>query len=51
MSRMQTSETVAVAPSNNIYTVLAIAGTVAVAIGLIVLILKANALGIELFKM
>ena len=44
-----TTETITVAPSNNIYTVLAALGFLAVALGLIVMFLRANALGVELF--
>jgi hypothetical protein len=50
MSRIPTGDMVPVPPSNNVYTVLAALGTVVVAIGLIVLFVRANALGVELLK-
>jgi capsular polysaccharide biosynthesis protein len=49
MTRAATTDTVTVAPANNVYTVLAALATVAVAIGLVVLFLRANQLGIKLF--
>jgi hypothetical protein len=48
MSRIATGDTIAVPPSNNIYTVLAALGTLAVAMGLAILFVRANALGMKL---
>lgn len=50
MTRTDTEHTVTVAPSDNIYTVLAAVATVAVLIGLVVLLIRANTLGVELLK-
>ena len=49
MSRaVQTTQPVAVAPSNNVYTVLAIIGFIAGIMGLVVLFMRAGDLGVEL---
>jgi len=37
-------------PQNNIYTVLALAGVVVAVLGLIVVFMRANALGVDFFK-
>jgi len=51
MSRAATGDTIVVKPSANVYTVLAVAGTLASAIGLLVLILRAQEiLGGSLFS-
>ncbi len=42
MSRAATGDTVIVKPSNNVYTALAIVGTVVVIVGLVALFMKAN---------
>jgi len=49
MTRAVATDTVTVAPSNNVYTVLAALATVAVAIGLTVLFIRAKQLGVQLF--
>lgn len=53
MSRASSSkpETVTVAPSNNIYTVLAVVGFLTALIGLAVLFLRQDSLGVQLLKM
>lgn len=43
-------EPVTVAPSNNVYTGLAVAGTVAVVFALAILFLRARSMGIDLLK-
>ncbi len=50
MTRAATGDTVTVAASSNVYTALLALATVAVAIGLVVLIMRAQTLGIELLK-
>ena len=50
MARAPAAEPVLVAPSNNIYTVLAAAGSLALIFALVTLFLRANALGVELLK-
>jgi hypothetical protein len=45
-----TTDTVTVAASSNIYTALVVLATIAVAIGLVVLFLRAQTLGVELLK-
>jgi hypothetical protein len=49
MARASAPIPVTVAPSNNIYTALALAGTVGALLGLAVLFLRAGALSIRLF--
>jgi hypothetical protein len=49
MTRGTTNDPVTVAPTNNIYTALTAAATVAVLIGLIVLFIRAKAVGVVLF--
>jgi hypothetical protein len=49
MSRGAATEAVTVAPTNNIYTALAAAALVATAVGLIVLFVRASAIGIKFF--
>jgi hypothetical protein len=49
MTRVAATDTVTVAPSNNVYTVLTALATVAVAIGLMVLFIRAKQLGVVLF--
>lgn len=51
MTRTATGDTVQIAPSNNIYTVLTGLATLAVLLGLIVLLVRAHTLGIDLWKM
>ena len=43
-------EPVTVAPTNNIYTVLSAAGTVALVLSLLILFVKAKELGVDLLK-
>jgi hypothetical protein len=43
-------ETVTVAPSNNVYTALAAAGTLALVFALAILFLRARDMGIDLLK-
>jgi len=51
MSRAATGDTIVIKPSANVYTVLAIVGTLASAIGLLVLFLRAQTiLGGSLFS-
>lgn len=50
MSRVASGDTVTVPAGNNVYTVLAAAAAVAVLVGLIVIFIRANALGVELLK-
>jgi hypothetical protein len=50
MTRVASGEMVPVPASNNIYTVLLAAANVAVAIGLLVVFIRANVLGVQLFK-
>ena len=52
MSRIPTTggDVVVRKPQNNIYTVLAVIGTVVAVLGLIVIYLRATALDINLFK-
>jgi hypothetical protein len=50
MSRVAGGETIAVPASNNIYTVLLALANVAVVLGLAVLFIRANALGVQLLK-
>ncbi len=50
MSRLPSSpNTILVKPTNNVYTALAAAGLVAVIVALVVLFLRADALGIKIF--
>ena len=49
MTRAASGDTVTVAPSNNIYTALLGAGVVVVAIGLIILFLRAQTLDVKLY--
>ena len=51
MSRITTttSQPIAVAASDNIYTVLTLASSVALVLGVLVLFLRAKALGVQLF--
>lgn len=49
MSRMSGGETIPIRPTNNIYTVLTGVATAVVAVGLILLFLRASALGVSLF--
>ena len=49
MSRVQTGDVVVRKADNNIYTVLAFAGVVVAVLGLIVIFMRANALGVKLF--
>ena len=44
MSRITAEETVVVKPTNNIYTVLAVAATVALVTALVIIFLRANSL-------
>jgi hypothetical protein len=48
MARAATGDTVTVAASNNIYTVLAGVGTLAVVLSLVVMFLRAGTLGLNL---
>jgi hypothetical protein len=50
MARVAGSETIAVPASSNIYTVLLGAAIVAVVLGLLVVFIRANTLGIQLLK-
>ena len=47
MARIASGETVQIEPTNNIYTVLAAVASLAVLIGLIVLFVRASALGVN----
>ena len=49
MSRAATGDTVVVKPSNNVYTVLAIIATLAVAMALVVLYIRSQQMGIKFF--
>jgi hypothetical protein len=49
MTRAASGDTVTVAPSNNVYTGLLGLAVVVVAIGLVVLFLRANTLGVKFF--
>lgn len=49
ITTVQTNQPIAVAPSDNIYTVLALAASVALVLGVLVLFIKAKALGVQLF--
>jgi hypothetical protein len=49
MSRAGSGDVVFVRPRNSIYTALAAAGTVAVAVGLIALFVRCTALGVKFF--
>jgi hypothetical protein len=50
MARAVTGDTVTVAPTNNIYTVLSLIGVIAVAMSLVILFVRAGTLGISLLK-
>lgn len=50
MARAASGDTVTVAATNNIYTVLAFVGVLSLALALVVLFIRAKALGIDLLK-
>jgi hypothetical protein len=49
MSRAASGDTVVVKPANNIYTALVVGATIVVALGLVVIFMRAQAIGISLF--
>jgi hypothetical protein len=51
MSRIASGDRIEVAPSNNIYTVLAGVAALAVLIGFIVLVMRGMALGVDFMAM
>lgn len=50
MARAASGDTVTVAATNNIYTVLAFIGVLSLLLALAVLYIRSNALGVELLK-
>jgi hypothetical protein len=50
MARVASNETIAVPATSNVYTVLLAAANIAVLIGLLVVLVRASALGFQLLK-
>lgn len=49
MSRAASGDTVVVKPTNNIYTALVVGATIVVALGLVAIFIRAQAVGISFF--